>query len=439
MTNRSLPPPYDRDRARMTRIRDLREQRDAPVRRTRGRFQPLVLMGWFLVVIVVGVILLGVGLVAFAPRFMSWIEENPGSLEHGLVVDFVEWHQPEALADEPASDSEERVTINVPQGATDADIAQLLFQEGLIANPLAFHYAVLQAGRAGTLQAGPYDLAPNMRPSEIVTALRQPEGQFVTVTIREGLRLEEIVAELLASDLEVDLDQLVGLVREPPADLVADYPFLPPDRSLEGYLYPDTYEFDVAWDARRVVEAFLSNFDANVTDEITTALEQRGLSLDQAVTLASIVEREAVLEEERGLIAGVYINRLTDETQEWVLNADPTLQYALASVRNADLPAARWGEVDWWPPLEAGGADIALPPELAGYQTYLNPGLPPTPIAAPRLTSIEAVAFPDVEDGYFFFVASCPDGERTGAHRFAATLEQHNANVEQAAAECPVE
>ena len=440
MTERPLQP-WERDQARIARIRELREQREGPLRR-RHRFQPAVLLGWFVVVILLVAVLIGFGFVAFAPRLMSWVEDNPGSLEHGVVVTFVQWYRPEALADEPASTDRRRVTITVPDGATDTQIGEILEEAELIVSRLAFQYQVLLAGRQGTLQAGPYDLSPSMRPSEIVAALHQEQGQQVTITIREGLRLEEIVAVLADSELTMNIDQFVSLVREPPAEMIAQYAFLadlPVGRSLEGYLFPNTYEFDANWSAREVLETLLNSFDEQVTQEVRDQLAARGWTIDDAVTLASIVEREAVLEEERPLIAGVYINRLEDTSQAWVLNADPTLQYALATLQYADLPVAEWGSVDWWPPLQVGGADVELPEHLAGYQTYINAGLPPTPISAPRLSSIQAVAAPNTQDGYFYFVVAYPDGQRTGAHRFAATIEEHNANVQQALAECPPE
>jgi UPF0755 protein len=153
------------------------------------------------------------------------------------------------------------------------------------------------------------------------------------------------------------------------------------------------------------------------------------------VTLASIVEREAVLDKERPLIAGVYLNRLN--TPGWRLQADPTLQYGLATALHGGVPVNQWGTIEWWAPLQTGGAEVKLPAELIGYQTYLHDGLQPGPISAPRIASIEAVASPDTSKGYFFFVAGCPGGVRDGSHYFAVTLAQHNANIAKANAECP--
>lgn len=436
--------PWERDQARLARIRELRAQRESPYPRPGGRFQPVVLLGWFLVVMLVAAVLIGVGFVAFAPRLMSWVEENPGALEHGVIVDFVRWYEPETLADIPASESRDRITVEIPQGASDADIGQLLHDAGLVTSPLAFQYAVLQAGREGSLQAGPYDLSPSLRPSEIVVALQQEAtGPSTEIRIGEGWRLEEIVGYISTTELTLNVEEFATLVQSPPPDLLAEFDFLndlPNGRSLEGYLYPDTYIVETDITPRDLAATLLGRFGEQLTPEIREQLAAASVSIDDAVTLASIIEREAVLEDERPLIAGVYLNRLRDTTQEWVLNADPTLQYALATTTNAGVEIDNWASIDWWPPLEVGGADIALddfPEELRGYHTYLVPGLPPTPIAAPRVTSIAAVAAPDTQAGYFYFVAACPEGERTGAHRFATTIQEHEANVQLALNECP--
>jgi UPF0755 protein len=153
------------------------------------------------------------------------------------------------------------------------------------------------------------------------------------------------------------------------------------------------------------------------------------------------VEREAVLDDERALIAGVYLNRLNHPEAETVglLNADPTLQYGVATAEHGDAPVDDWGAIVWWEPLATGGADVQLPNRLSGYQTYVNKGLPPSPIASPRGASLQAVANADTASGYFYFVAACPGGQRDGSHYFARTYAEQQANIARANAECPVE
>lgn len=431
--------PAEQEQLRNARIRRLRSEREASQRRRGVRhLQPLVLLGWIGGVIALTVIVLYLGALALSPAIMSWIEERPTLIQNDLVVDFVNWYEPEAIADTPASTTYQRTSVEIPPGATDTYIGELLVGRGLIHSELAFHYQVYQANREGDLHAGQYDLSPTFLPSFIIGALRQESGPEVTVTILEGLRLEETVAYLGTTELTMDLDEFRTLVTTPPADLLSAYPFLaelPAGRTLEGYLYPDTYRLFANATARDVVDRLLSTFDEKVTQDIRDQLAARGLTIDFAVRLGSIVEREAVLDEERPLIAGVYSRRLG--TEGWRMDADPTLQWGLATAEFGGLAPSEWGSVSWWEPLPAGGAEVVLPEALLPYQTYQVRGLPPTPIASPRIASIRAAAFPDTADGYFFFVAACPNGVRDGSHRFAVTLADHEANIAQAQAECP--
>jgi len=446
---------WERDERRNARIRQLREQREAPIRRRR-RVQPVLLLAWLAGIIALLGAFIFIGFVTiFAPRLMAWVEANPGSIEHGIVQDFVRWYEPEALSDEPASGDRARITVDIELGSTDTQIGQVLFDEGLVHSPLAFQWAVIQAGRAGTLAAGVYDLSPTLRPSEIVATLQGVETVTTTVTVHEGLRLEEVVAAVGDSELTMNLEEFATLVRTPPASILNQHDFLndlPADRSLEGYLYPDTYDMDVIWTPEEVLNTLLTRFGQQLTPEIRAGIAAQGLTIDEAVRIASIVEREAVVDAERPLIASVYINRVKNPTPETVglLNADPTLQYglatlelrpeghpALAETEGAFLPVDLWGSVKWWPMLQVGGAEVdLLLPSLAPYQTYVNPGMPPTPIAVARIESLQAVATAPLDQGLYFFVAGCPNGVRDGSHYFAGGLGDHNANVARATTEC---
>jgi peptidoglycan lytic transglycosylase G len=458
MSRRPAPMGEYEDR-RNARIRQLREHREGPMRRRR-RVQPLLLAAWIAGSIALLIFLIVIGFNAFfAPRVMAWVEDNPGAIEHGLVQDFVKWYQPEVLEDSPASDEQRRVTVVVETGATDTTIGQLLFDEGLISSQIAFQYAVISAGREGTLAAGTYDLSPRLRPSEIVAALQGvPFGPTTSVTLREGLRLEEVVAAFGQSEMTTNLEAFAAILQGPPADLLNQFDFLndlPAGRSLEGYIPPETLEYQMSGEdasPRRVVERLLTEFGTKLTPETREAIAAKGLSIDEAVIIASIVEREAVIDDERPLIAAVYVNRYLNPDNgqtNGLLNADPTLQYGLttgdlrpeghpllANTEGTFLPVDEWGAVDWWPQLQVGGGDVALEEFLLGFQTYTRPGLPPMPIAAPRIGSIEAVANAPLDNGYLFFVAGCPDGTRDGSHYFAATLGEHNANIARANEEC---
>lgn len=458
MTRRPAPMGEYEER-RNARIRQLREQREGPMRRRR-RIQPLLLIMWIAGTIALLGVLIVLGFnVFFAPRVMAWVEDNPGAIQHGIVQDFVQWYRPEVLADEPASAEQRRVTVEVESGATDTGIGQLLFDQGLIKSQVAFQYAVISAGREGTLAFGTYDLSPTLRPSEIVAALQgQPFGPTTTVTLLEGLRLEEVVAAFGASEMTMNLEDFAAILQAPPPELLNEFDFLadlPAGRSLEGYITPETVNYQISGPQATpaaVVRNLLTQFGSALTPEIRAAIAAKGLSIDEAVIIASIVEREAVIDEERPLIAAVYIKRFLEPDNPQtvgLLNADPTLQYGLttgdflpeghpllANVEGARTPVDEWGSIDWWAPLQVGGGDVALEEALLGFQTYTRAGLPPMPIAAPRIGSIEAVANAPLEQGYLFFVAGCPGGVRDGSHYFATTLDEHNANIARANQEC---
>ncbi len=457
MTRRPSSSEYDE--RRNARIRQLREQREGPVRRRR-RVQPLLLLAWIAgsIVLLIAALVFGFN-TFFAPRVWSWVEENPGAIEHGIVQDFVQWYRPEILTDEPASTEQRRVTVTVEQGATATTIGELLHEQGLVTSEIAFQYAVLTSGREATLPFGNFDLSPTLRPSEIVAALQgEPFGDVTTVTIVEGYRLEEVVSTFAASEMTMNMEEFAAILQAPPAEILNEFDFLadlPAGRSLEGYILPETYEFQVSGDSATptfVVRSLLTELERRLTEELRASIAATGLTLDQAFIVASIVEREAVIDEERPLIAAVYMNRiLNPENGETngLLNADPTLQYGLmtgearplghpllAGTEGGLLPVDEWGTIDWWPQLQVSGGEVPLDEALLGFQTYTRPGLPPMPIAAPRLGSLEAVATAPIADGYLYFVAGCPEGTRDGSHYFSRTLPEHNAFIAQANEEC---
>ena len=178
--------------------------------------------------------------------------------------------------------------------------------------------------------------------------------------------------------------------------------------SLEGFLFPDTYQFPKRTSAPVVIEMMLQNWDQRVTPEIRQMAEESGLTLYEVLTLASIVEREAVVASERALIAGVYANRLG---QGMMLQADPTVQYAKGYNAEKQL---------WWSPLVLQDLQTTVSP----YNTYQNVGLTPGPICNPGLDSILAAARPASTE-YLYFVS-----KGDGSHVFSKTFEEHLKNQE---------
>ncbi|GIV77235.1 MAG: hypothetical protein KatS3mg050_1629 [Litorilinea sp.] len=297
-------------------------------------------------------------------------------------------------------------------------IAARLQEEGLIRDADLFNLYLRVTGLERRIEAGNFMLSETMTMPEIAEALQTALFEEVLVTIPEGFRAEEI-AERLSENNVIEPDRFLAAVRQPRSlSLFNDYDFLqdlPPDASLEGYLFPDTYRFPVlASDPEVVLRSFLDNFEAKVGQAGLLVGGSSGLSGRDLITLASIVEREAVQADERPLIASVYVNRLngtcTAEVGGNYLQADPTVQYARGTVGN-------W----WWKPERIEEYAAVNSP----YNTYLYPGLPPGPIASPGLSAIEATRNPAVTN-YCFFLGTGDDGR----HVFAQTLAEHQQNLQ---------
>ena len=201
----------------------------------------------------------------------------------------------------------------------------------------------------------------------------------------------------------MDLREFYELAKEPPAALLADYPWLervledaPEGASLEGFLWPATYRVLPDTTPEELLRKMLDGFHAAVGDAKMKVPAERGLSFYQVLSLASIVEREARLDAEKPLIAGVYQNRLDGipGIRNKILNADPTVLYANDTVELDKIDFDRWQEYRFWDVPETPLREIPLPDSLMGYQTYTQPGLIPGPIATPTLVSIDAALAP---------------------------------------------
>ncbi|MCH7699540.1 MAG: endolytic transglycosylase MltG [Chloroflexi bacterium] len=264
-------------------------------------------------------------------------------------------------------------------------------------------------GVGSALESGDYEFSLGETALSAVRRISQGRTAAFGVTIREGLRLEEI-AQLLEEENIVSAGEFLSALQSPfeASFLTA----LPEGASLEGFLFPATYNFLLDVDPSQVVQLLLSAFDERYQESIEAPLAASGLTLLQAVTLASIVEREAVVSEERSTIAAVFLNRLEAGI---ALQADPTVQYAVA---NDPASVEQFG---YWK-RDLTDADLALE---SPYNTYVLPGLPPAPIANPGLDSILAVVQPATTDVLYF--VACQDG--SGAHMFAETLDQHLENI----------
>ena len=239
---------------------------------------------------------------------------------------------------------------------------------------------------------------------DIARELQDATSAEVTFVVLPGWRMEEIAASLPFSGLAITPEEFLDAAQNPPDD----FEFLAGAISAEGFFFPDSYILPRNTSVTELIGIFVRNFALHLTRDLTNGFERQGLTIYQAVTLASIVEREAVQDEEKPLIASVYLNRLKIGMK---LDADPTVQYALGfnALQNT-----------WWTnPLSAVDLQFDSP-----FNTYLNADLQPAPISNPSLDSLQAVAFP-AETAYYFFRAKC-DG--SGYHLFAGTFEEHVAN-----------
>jgi UPF0755 protein len=302
-----------------------------------------------------------------------------------------------------SSGAEQAFTVEVGE-SVDA-VANHLESVGLIQDAEALRSYMIYSGMDTSMQAGEYKLSTAMSAMDIAHQLQDATPEEVTFVVLPGWRLEEIADSLLTSGLPVNYDEFLSAAKTPPHD----YDFLAGASSIEGFVYPDSYVFSRKISVDEMIHDMLRNFSAHLSLDLKNGFEKQGLSVYQAVTLASMVEREAVKEEEQPLIASVYLNRMKIGMK---LDADPTVQYAIGY---------NFLQQSWWTnPLSLLDLQVN-----SVYNTYKYTGLPPTPIANPSLGALRAVAFP-AETTYYFFRAKC-DG--SGFHEFSETFDEHLQNA----------
>jgi UPF0755 protein len=299
--------------------------------------------------------------------------------------------------------------VTIKDGESAKDIAAALQDAGVIQSARLFRVLVAFMGIEDQLEAGDYEFDRGMVTLTVIDRIHNGITAPIMVTIPEGLRIEEIGGLLEKKGVVSASDFLTAAKK-------TDYsfPFLQglSDGSLEGYLFPATYGFSRSVTAEQVVGEMLTAFKDKVVPEVQPQAPLIGLTLNQIITLASIVEREAVEPEERPLIASVYLNRLK---VGMALQADPTVQYAIAADPQSVASYGYWKK-------GLSSSDLQI---VSSYNTYLVTGLPPGPIAAPGLDSIKAVLQP-AHTNYLFFVA-----KGDGSHAFAETLDEQLQNIQK--------
>jgi UPF0755 protein len=294
--------------------------------------------------------------------------------------------------------------FSIEPGEGVPSIAIRLEEVGLIRSAAAFRAYLVYTGLDTSIQAGDYSLSPALSIVDIAHKLQDATPEQVTFVILPGWRMEEIAASLSTSGLDITPNGFLAAARSAPPGL----DFLSASTSTEGFLYPVTYILPRDITANGLVNEFLRNFSLHLTVDLREGFSRQGLDVYQAVTLASIVQREAVVPDERAQIASVFYNRLRSDMK---LDTDPTVQYALGFNE---------AQSTWWTnPLSEADLQFDSP-----YNTYLYGGLPPGPIDNPSLSALQAVAFP-ADTPYYYFRARC-DG--SGLHNFAITFEEHLQN-----------
>ncbi len=292
---------------------------------------------------------------------------------------------------QPVDSDVEPIDIKIKPGLSMSAIADTLDKNELIKNASDFILACKLFGKADQLKAGFYKINPGSSVYQIMNIIVSGKTAHIRVVIPEGLTSYQI-ASILEQKVDLDSVKFIELVRDP--ELISQ--FNVKSNSLEGYLFPDTYHLHWSISEREAIKILLTEFNQNFSDSLKNAVREKGWSVHQILTLASIIEGEAVIDSERAIIAAVYHNRLK---RGMLLQADPTIQYIILD-----------------PPRRLLNKDLEID---SPYNTYRYPGLPPGPVNNPGLASIIAAIYPADVD-YLYFVA-----RGDGSHNFSKTLSQH--------------
>ncbi|MEX0748800.1 MAG: endolytic transglycosylase MltG [Candidatus Saccharimonadales bacterium] len=303
-----------------------------------------------------------------------------------------QWYQQQLL---PVSDDSELRYITIEPGMSSTAIAESLHSEGVIRNVLAFRIHARLEQASHSIQAGFYGLAPNQSATDILTTLTAGEVASIVVRIPGGSELTEIEEILIEAGFEPP-DVASALNEDYDLDLLDEKPA---GTTLEGYLFPDTYHVEANGSAADIVRLALVNMQQQLDADLVGAWRQRGFSIHEGLTLASIVQKEAPDSETQARVSQVFQTRLE---QGMMLQADPTYLYA-----------ARQLGVNATPGLDSP------------YNTYRYEGLPPAPIATIERSVLEAIASPSAGD-YLYFVTG-----KDGVTRFSRTQREHDAYIQQ--------
>ena len=298
----------------------------------------------------------------------------------------------------PLSPKYHSVSLEITPGMTLNKISTLLEDRELVGNSLSFQLLAYLQEKQGQIQVGEYELSPSMTPIDILEVVTSGKTILHSVTIPEGYRITEIAALLEKKGL-VEADKFILETQE--KELIDSLGIV--GDSVEGYLFPDTYNFSKNTSEKKIVQKFLEVYREKVSKhDLKKRAQSINYSFHQIITLASLIEKETGVDEERKLISSVFHNRLK---KNMLLQTDPTVIYAIdnfdGNIRKKDL------KID------------------SPYNTYMHRGLPPGPIASPGIKSIIAALEPSESD-YLYFVS-----RKDGSHQFSSNLPDHNRAVQK--------
>lgn len=305
---------------------------------------------------------------------------------------------------------DQEVHVTIPEQATTGEVAAILHDNGVIDHKYFFSMFVTLSTRHVKYNPGEYDLNQSMDYREVLNTIRISPNSTITVTIPEGYSIEQIKETLLNAGLSSEKELTTAL-----KEGEFDCEYLPEDlgneeNRLEGYLFPDTYEFYLSDSAETILGKMIDNYNTKVTSDskrksIVSVCEDRGYSLEEVMIIASMIQKEAATNDEMKRISGVIYNRLNNTADFPYLNIDATIQYVCGhtgALTKEDL------QID------------------SPYNTYTNKGLPPGPICNPGYAAIYAASHPE-EHNYYYYVANSDGTE----HIFSETLDEHNSVVEK--------
>ncbi len=309
---------------------------------------------------------------------------------------------------------DKEIQVTIPEGATAGEVSTILKDSNIIEYKWFFRTFVAVSNRDVKFKAGKYTLNSSMDYRELLRTIRISPYSTVTVTIPEGYTVAQIKEALLKANLSDEKELTKALKKGE-----FDYDFLPDDlgndeNRLEGYLFPDTYEFYISDSAESILSKMLDNYQKKITDDskrksLVSNAKKLNMSMGDVTIIASMIEKEAASDDEMRRISGVIYNRLADTQKFPYLNIDATIKYV----------CGHSGE------LTQDDLKINSP-----YNTYTNRGLPPGPICNPGYAALYAATHPE-KHSYYYYVANA----KGTAHIFSKTLDEHNAAVAKVVAE----